>query len=104
MADRAAKVDIGNVAEDVINPATEEKQDDIIEILGGGNNITQVDVAAASLTYIGYAVPGTATSAASWKIFRVDESGGGGDAVILYAAGVTTFTNIWDNRAALAYS
>lgn len=57
--------------------------------------------ASSTITYIGEAVAGTATSAASWRIKRMDTSSG---IIILWANSVTTFTNIWDNRAALSYS
>lgn len=55
-----------------------------------------------SFMYIGTAVPGTMTSAASWKIKKVVFSGT--LTTILYAGGAATSTNIWDNRAALSYS
>lgn len=54
----------------------------------------------ATYTYIGNANPGTATSAASWRIKRLTNA----DNTILYADGNSNFDNIYDNRAALAYS
>ena len=58
-----------------------------------------------SLTYVGEAQStGTATSAASWRIYRLDESGGTEELVKLYGGGSTAFDQIWDNRLALAYS
>jgi hypothetical protein len=53
--------------------------------------------------YVGEADPGTATSAATWRIKRV-EFLAGDDIEIKWAAGVNTFTEIWDNRAGLSYS
>lgn len=50
-------------------------------------------------TYIGKAVPASLTSGAVWQIKRIDTSGN-----TLFAGGVATFTQIWDNRASLSYS
>jgi len=54
--------------------------------------------------YTGEALPGTATSAASWRITRVEFVGSDEDVVKLYADGDANFDNIWDNRGVLAYS
>lgn len=54
----------------------------------------------ATYTYIGYADPGSATSAASWQIKRMTNASGD----ILFANGASAFTNIWDNRLSLSYS
>ena len=51
-------------------------------------------------TYIGEAVPGTATSDSLWKIKRVTDATG----VVLFADGNNDFDNVWDNRASLSYS
>jgi hypothetical protein len=51
--------------------------------------------------YIGYADPGTATSAASWRIKKVDISN---YPVITWADGDTNFNNVFDNRVSLTYS
>ena len=65
-----------------------------------GNAIqTQIDD-TGTVVYIGQATSGTATSAATWRIKRVTSATG----VVLWAAGVDTFSQIWDNRAALSYS
>lgn len=61
----------------------------------------RLDEASATITYVGQAVPGTLTSAASWSIKRLDSTSG---LVVLWAAGTAAFNQIWDNRAALAYS
>ena len=61
-----------------------------------------VDEADATTIYVGEATPGTATSAASWRVKRVDSSSI--TAEILYADGNDSFDNIWDNRASLSYS
>lgn len=71
-----------------------------ISVFGESSYVTRVDEASATITYIGEADPGTATSAASWRVKRVDTSSG---TVILYAGSVTSFNQIWDNRAGLTY-
>jgi len=64
--------------------------------------IKEVDDVGGTTIYIGEAQPGTATSAASWRIKRVVFTGD--DSETLFADGDTNFNNIWDNRAALSYS
>jgi len=64
--------------------------------------ITIVDTGSSPTEYYGFAVPGTATSAASWRIQRKSVSGS--VTSYLYADGDADYDNIWDNRAALSYS
>ena len=64
---------------------------------------TQLDEANGSITYIGKAAIGSATSAAAWQIQRFDESGSP-ELIIEWADGDDSFDNIWDNRASLTYS
>lgn len=52
--------------------------------------------------YIGEASPGTATSAALWRIKLVDLTDE--DIEIQWADGVGTFTKVWDDRAGYSYS
>lgn len=59
------------------------------------------DYSTANISYIGKAVPGTATSAAAWQISRMDETTG---TVITFADGNASFDNIWDNRTGLTYA
>lgn len=63
--------------------------------------IVRVDEASSTITYVGYAIPGTATSAASWRIKRLDSTTG---LIVLWAAGTASFNQVWDNRASLSYS
>lgn len=80
--------------------ATEAKQDEIISLLS--NYLVFFDeTTTTDVTYVGKAAPGTATSAASWQIFVLDETG---DLQVKYADGDAGFTKIWDNRASLSYS
>lgn len=64
--------------------------------------VEKIDQASATVTYIGQAAPGTATSAASWRIQRMSVSGT--VTTFEYADGDLNFNNVWDNRAALTYS
>lgn len=90
-----------NAFEQVINPATEETQQDILAALGGGVRTQLIDE-SGSYTYIGEAEPGTATSSASWRIKRVDETAD--PDVTVKWAGTGTFNQVWDNRASLSYN
>lgn len=64
--------------------------------------VEKIDQASATATYIGQAAPGTATSAASWRIQRMSVSGT--VTTLEYADGDLSFNNIWDSRASLTYS
>jgi len=57
------------------------------------------------ITYVGMATPGTLTSAASWLIFRLDETATGAEELKKeYANASQDFDQIWDNRLILPYS
>jgi hypothetical protein len=55
------------------------------------------------VTYRGDALPGVATSAASWRVQRLTQQSDG-DVEILFADGDDNFDNVWDNRLSLSYS
>lgn len=59
------------------------------------------DYSDTNIQYVGKAEPGTATSAASWQIMKIDESTG---TIITWADGDDNFDNIWDNRTSLTYN
>ena len=63
----------------------------------------EYDFVDATTSYLGESFPGTATSAAAWRIqrFTFDVSG---DVTIEWADGNAIMDNVWDNRAALSYS
>lgn len=63
----------------------------------------RLDEATATITYIGTALPGTATSSALWKIKRLTFSANC-SFITEWANGSIAATNIWDNRASLSYS
>ena len=58
--------------------------------------------AVGTTTYIGDAIPATATNVAFWRIKRMVETGP--DLVILWADGDANFDNVWDDRVGLSYS
>jgi hypothetical protein len=58
------------------------------------------DQASTTITYFGEAQPGTPTSAAAWRLRRLDTTTG---IVLKYAEGTPQFQHIWDNRASLSY-
>ena len=62
---------------------------------------TRIDEASGTVTYIGTANPGTATSAASWQIKKIDSTN---PTSILFADGDSSFNNVWNDRASLSYS
>lgn len=59
----------------------------------------QVDV-VDTVTYLGEASIGSATSSAVWRIKKIVETGD--DVSITYAGG--KFDQVWDNRASLTYA
>jgi hypothetical protein len=61
---------------------------------------TLVDVNGNDI-YIGYAVPGTATSAASWKIKRVNTVN---PISIYWADSSTLYNKVWNSRSSYTYA
>jgi hypothetical protein len=64
--------------------------------------LNYIDEASSTVFYFGYAPIGSAESSAVWKVERMTIAG----TVIKkeYANGVSTYTNIWNNRVSLSYS
>jgi hypothetical protein len=62
-----------------------------------------VDQIDPNTMYIGESVPGTATTAAGWRIKKVSEDING-DMTILWAQSTADFIHVWDNRATYTYS
>lgn len=58
---------------------------------------------SSQLIYQGWALPGTATSDAKWRIIKLTWTGGL-CTDIQFANGKDSFDSIWDNRASLNYS
>ena len=63
----------------------------------GGPYDLNMDEVSSVLLYVGEADPGTANSAAAWRIKRVTPTG------VSWADGVATFTKVWDDRATFTY-
>lgn len=62
----------------------------------------RVAVPVAGTTYVGEALPGTAETAAAWRIKRITESGS--NVTIEWAGGSDAFSSRWSQRASLSYS
>lgn len=61
----------------------------------------RLDEVSATLTYMGRAPTGTATSSAAWRVARLASSGG--SLTIEWADGNSLYDNTWDDRATLSY-
>lgn len=61
------------------------------------------DVANTTVTFVGKASTGTATSASSWLIFKLTTDVNG-SITIQYANGSTSYNQIWNDRDSLSYS
>jgi hypothetical protein len=91
MADRSTKPKaniINTVDVDVVGDST-------------GELAVRIDEVSSTLSYVGKALTGSATSSAVWQVFKLDTTAG---LIITYADGNDLFDNIWDNRASLSYS
>lgn len=75
------------------NQSTEAKQDDLI------GNYTSRITENGGYTYIGEALPASATSSAVWRISRVNSSG-----TELWANGNTSFTHIYDDILIISFT
>ena len=62
----------------------------------------QYDYIDAATSYRGEAYPGSATSAAVWRIQRITITGD--DIAIEWADGSDALNQVWDDRASLTYS
>ena len=62
----------------------------------------EYDYVDTATSYRGEAAPGSATSAAVWRISLITVAGD--DLTITWAGGTANFNQIWDNRASLSYS
>lgn len=64
--------------------------------------VAKVDVASDVLFYKGWAVSGSSTSTATWRIQRIEKVGN--VFTKAWADGDRNYNNIWDNRASLTYT
>ncbi len=94
--DRHVQVDVLSSA----LPTTASTETTLQTISFGGFKFTIHLATVGDVDYIGEAAIGTATSAASWRIKKVDSATG----VSITWAGAGAFNQIWDNRESLGYS
>lgn len=78
-----------------------------VHVLGGqlggsGTKIITIDNASSSITYFGYADPGSLTSGATWRILR-KEIVSATITEFKYADSDANYDNVWDDRASLTY-
>ena len=79
-------------------------------IMAGGGSVPieemvytkRIDFISDDLLYKGEAVPGTAESAALWRIVQIS-FGADGDATFKWAGGAATFDKIWNDRISYQY-
>lgn len=60
--------------------------------------------ASSNVEYLGYALPGSATSSPVWLIKKMSYDVSNRFTGSTFADGNSEFDNIWDNRASLTYS
>jgi len=83
------------------------------DTVAGGGAISELDVPYNEETdfddvndyiYKGFAAVGEATSAATWRIQRIEFIGADGDITKRWANDDEGFVHIWDNRVSLTYT
>lgn len=85
---------------EILNPATEEKQD----VLIGNYAILLDDISTSGVTYVGKAIIGSSQASAVWQIRKLDESGTPTTLSITWADGNSNFDNVWSDRLTESYS
>lgn len=81
-------------------PSSASTETTLQTISFGGFKLTLRLATVGEVDYVGEAAIGTITSAASWRIKKVDSTSG----IIIQWAGTGVFDQVWDNRASLSYS
>lgn len=79
------------------------------EVLNGTSSEDEMPLAVVvdtegDIIYKGEAVVGSSTASAVWRIRRITISDNGGDLVVQWANGSSSFNQVWDNRASLTYT
>lgn len=95
-ADRHLQVDVLSSA----LPSSASTETTLQTISFGGYKFSLRLAAVGSIDYVGEAAIGTTSSAASWRIKRIDSTTG----IIIQWAGTGVFDQVWDNYATLTYS
>jgi|SRR3989344_1319834 len=81
-------------------PSSASTETTLQTISFGGFKFTLRLATVDEVDYVGEATIGTTTSAASWRIKKVDSTSG----IIIQWAGTGVFDQVWDNRTSLSYS
>jgi len=81
-------------------PSSASTETTLQTISFGGFKFTLHLDTVGAVDYVGEASIGTATSAAAWRVKKVDSTSG----IIIQWAGTGVFDQVWDNRASLSYS
>lgn len=101
---RSALVDAArHVQVDVLSsalPTSASTETTLQTISFGGFKFALRLATVGDIDYVGEAAIGSATSAAVWRIKRLDSTTG----IVIQWAGTGVFDQIWDNRASLTYS
>lgn len=98
-----------NVSDDIYNVVVEgdgvtiQVRDSIIREVNPEEEVydIEIDTSVAGVTYVGQALPGTATSSPLWRIKKITETVGGSS--VDWASGGADFIHVWDNHLALTY-
>ena len=91
-------VKLEDIGSSLLNPATEEKQDIVIDYLSGKAIRTDE---VGNILYLGKAATGSLESDPVWQIQKVDKTT---CVDITWADGDNLYDNIWDNRESLIYN
>jgi len=67
----------------------------------GAEYQTRIDDVSGTVSYVGDAQPGVATSETVWRIKKIDTTSG---TVITWAEGSSAFDKIWNSRTDYDYS
>jgi hypothetical protein len=77
----------------VLNTQTVTAEEELYDV--------EIDISVANTTYVGQALPGTATSASEWRIKRITETVNG--SAVDWANGSAAFSHAWTNRLSYTY-
>jgi len=70
-----------------------------LQRMPAGSLLTEIDyVSGTNPIYVGFASPGSATSAAVWQIMKITYDGNSNPTAKQYAGGTAGFSQIWDNH------
>ena len=74
-----------------------------LDAIGLPENILTDGTSTANVFYVGFAAPGSLSSAAVWKIFVADSTNSAG-VQVLHASGTADYNKVWDDRVGFTYS